>query len=376
MRALVLVLVAGCTAAPPPVALQMNDLSVLLPLPRTEEMALAPMAPAQGGVLFPEAMYAASGASVNYSSLHVVAFRLDPCFGATCQPQLRVVFQPMAMTTEGTVVAQDAAIHAFYALTTEQLLDAVGEVAQARRDDNGDVDLGPLAPHPVVARESLAGRLALAFDAILLKYAGAANLMRFTTLQLEFPNLGDLVGGDGEVWELEAFDVAGGVATRKQIPTLDAGRTTMSFQAAAAPLSATFSPLTTSTDNSDLLVNYMQATQATPAARQLAFDAALRIENPRDNSPNTIDCASCHMAEPARQLVGEPLGLTATGNANAFVPDAAIPVADLAATTHVVDANGNLNIHAFSYSGTEPMINQRVIDETAANLAYVAMLMR
>lgn len=207
-----------------------------------------------------------------------------------------------------------------------------------------------------------------------MKYAGVANLVRFTTLQVEFTELPDLVGGDGEVWALEAFDVAGGAATRRQIPTLPDGQTTMSFQAAAAPLSATFSPMTSSTDNIGLLVNYAEATQATPSARQLAFDAALRIENPADNSPDTIDCASCHMAQPARQLVGEPLGLMAAGDPNAFVPDAAIPVADLAATTRVVDANGNLNIHAFSYSGTEPMINQRVIDETAANLATLAAL--
>jgi len=74
--------------------------------------------------------------------------------------------------------------------------------------------------------------------------------------------------------------------------------------------------------------------------------------------------------------IGEALGMTTVGDANAFVPDASIPVADLAQTTQLVGTDGVLNIHAFSYRTSAAMINQRVINETAANLAYIATLLQ
>jgi hypothetical protein len=83
------------------------------------------------------------------------------------------------------------------------------------------------------------------------------------------------------------------------------------------------------------------------------------------------------MAEPSRVLVGQPMfGMSPTGDANAFVADSSIPAADLAqTTTTIVDpTDGGLDIHAFSYRNAMPMINQRVINETAANLAYLHSL--
>jgi hypothetical protein len=150
----------------------------------------------------------------------------------------------------------------------------------------------------------------------------------------------------------------------------------MGLSAAVNPLEATLSPETTSTDDLDLLASYSQAMAATPAALDSAFGAALRIENPHDNSPDTIDCGSCHMAQPAIQLVGAPLGMSASGNSDAFVPASSIPTADLAQTTTLVGSDDVLNIHAFSYRTTSPMINQRVINETAANLAYISTLLQ
>jgi hypothetical protein len=379
----------GTGSTLPAIDLQMNDLSVLLPLPRDQtelDMALAPSAQAQGGPLFPEALYDAGGGGGGYTDLRVAAFRLDPCFGqlgaiaspSKCQAQLRVVFQPMVATSDNSVIAPDMGVHAFYALSDAQLVDAVTDMIDAREDDHGSADLGPLAVHPVVAQEGLTGPLAQRFDAIILKYAGAANLIRFTTLELELPNLAapDGDGDGGGVWQLESFDVGSGSATRRTIATLAGSATTMSFEVATNPLSADFSPMTTSTDDISLLVNYTQAAAASTDALQAAYDSALRIENPRDNSPDTIDCASCHMAEPGRVLVGEPLGMTASGDANAFVPDAAIPLADLAQTTDILGSDGTLNIHAFSYVRAEPVINQRVIHETAANLTYIAALLQ
>jgi hypothetical protein len=137
------------------------------------------------------------------------------------------------------------------------------------------------------------------------------------------------------------------------------------------PLHSYIQPATGSPDDMHVLADYPSAQQVSVADLQSAYDAALRIENPGFHSPNTIDCASCHLAQPARQLVGEKyFGLSPAGNANAFVADPFIPPADTVSVTSVLDGDG-LNLHAFSYRDGEPMINQRVINETAAFLVYV-----
>jgi hypothetical protein len=252
----------------------------------------------------------------------------------------------------------------------------VTELVAARIADVGSGDLGPLAPHVVVASEGFAGTLAQSFDGIITKYAGAANFVRFTGFELEeFDGPAQNDPDEGALfWELNGFNISAGSATAMDIASLPAGTTDVGLGVGLQPLATSFSPETTSADNISLIANYTQAMQASAADRQASYDAALRIENPLDNSPNTIDCASCHMAQPARQLVGAVLGMTASGDPNAFVPDASIPVADLAQTTQLVE-DGDLNIHAFSYLPTGPMINQRAINETAANLAYIATLL-
>ncbi|MEI8026387.1 MAG: hypothetical protein WCI18_08560 [Pseudomonadota bacterium] len=59
----------------------------------------------------------------------------------------------------------------------------------------------------------------------------------------------------------------------------------------------------------------------------------------------------------------------ATGNRNAFVAPASIPAGDIAAKAPFVPSSQNF--HAFSYKGDRPVINQRVINETATIVDYV-----
>lgn len=414
---------AGCTTSsssptpPAPSNLQMNDLSVMMPLPQSDaELAawMAPTSPGVGGAILPDSIITTVPIGIDTTSLRVAAFRLDPCFGAlgsaiddaTCQNQLRIVWEPMfaedqnGVTPDGAgsgsgsavtpaVSVADAALHAFYSISRDQLLSLVNEIVDARVADGGDHDLGPLAPNPIIASEGLSGTLAQSYASILGRYAGGANLVRVTFFEVEAVD--GIAGGSGgqnpigggEFWELNSFNVADGSATPRAIPTLmpqdgvpDGGsdvQNGMSLSASLDPLESSGSPGTTSNDNIALLESTIEAGSAAKSDVQAAFDSALRIENPHDNSPDTIDCASCHLAQPALQLVGAPLGMSATGDANAFVPDSRIPVADLAQTTSL-DSDGILNIHAFSYRDVQPMINQRVINETAANWAYIEKL--
>jgi hypothetical protein len=374
MRYAAIAMLVGCAASPAP-ALQMNDLSVLLPMATTpDELGayLTPDSPSANGPLLPAALYDADPNRISATGLRVVGFRLDPCFGATCDNQIRLVFEQLIGDAPTVPQAIDGGVHVTYSLTRDQLLAAVREIAAARAAVD-DGDLGPLAVNPIVAREGLTGEMAQKLMAIVATYADGTKIERITTFA--FRTGGSTTGqSPAPAWDMHGFMVASGVETPIEIPTLGPGTTSVSITETTAPLEGNLSPETTSPDDPALLADTMRAMAATPAARQAAFDAALRVENPTKNTPDTIDCASCHMAEPARVLVGEQMfGLTTTNDANAFAADASIPEADLAATTTTIvnPTNGVLDVHAFSYLFTTPMINQRVINETAANLAYL-----
>jgi hypothetical protein len=372
----------------------MNDLSVLMPLPRTQaelDTMLGPSSQGNGGMFLPETLYVQdlNALEMPYQQLKLVAFRLDPCFGPTdpvadashCQNQLRLVFQPL-IENDGAGVpatAADGAVHVFYQLSREQLLAAVDDLVAARRAAGGDDDLGPLAPHPLLVREGLAGSYGNSLASILPKYAGPGNLIRFTSFTISTITHG-LAPGPASVdqfWLLRGQLVDGTTLSPISIATFPAGTVNMTLDAqSTAPLASRAAPAPTGPDDISALMSMNGATAATAAMRQAAFDAALRIENPRFHTPDTIDCASCHMAQPARELVGEIFGLSASGNANAFVAAGTFPATDLMATTHLVSADGGLNVHAFSYRSHDPMINQRVINETAANVGLVRQLRR
>ncbi|HEY4240307.1 MAG TPA: hypothetical protein VGM88_10840 [Kofleriaceae bacterium] len=386
MRSLApLLLLAACTdsGSSPTTALQMNDLSVMFPLPQTTaafDAMLPANAPAlEGGEILPQATFESGSPGVLYEGLVAVAFRLDPCFGNPgtisdgpgCQNQLRIVFQPLFDSGGGVAMANDIAVHAFYDISRSELLQIIDEIRAAREEAGQTTDLGPLQMHPIIVDQGNDGAFAQHLRGILTEHAGASKLVRFTTLQIEeiFANSGDNppVGGS-EFWIMNGFDVASGTAAGFAIPTLPDGSLSETFTAGVDPLLANGSPATTAADN--ILAISDPSTAPTVAQEQAAVDAALRIENPLMHSPNTIDCVSCHLAPPARQLNASEL----TGSPGTeFQPAAQIPADDLVQTTDFfTDEDEVLNIHAFSYRNGTPMINQRVINETAANLAYLS----
>ena len=380
---------AGCTTSSHSTdsGLQMNDLSILFPLPANDAELAAALGPSTlgvGGPLVPQALFEedTDANTIDYTKLHAVAFRLDPCFAhlgaitdrSTCAAQLRVVFQQVSDLGGGDIEANDVGVHAFYSVTNDQFDAAVHEVVAARLANGGDTDLGSLAVHPILRAQGLTGAFGTALAGIITKYAGAANLVKFTSLA------GFEAGGGAHpliqptsFWSFQGFDIANNATTAMVIPTLPNSVTSMSVSAGnTSPLAASIAPVTSSNDNIETLINSFELGMATSAAKQSAFDAALRIENPAASSPNTIDCGSCHLAQFAVQLVGTPvLHFTESGNANAFVADPGIPSVDLTPMTALVQGDGSINLHAFSYRGTGPMINQRVVNETAANLAYL-----
>ncbi|MFT3712267.1 MAG: hypothetical protein QM817_31870 [Archangium sp.] len=369
--------------------LQLNDVSVLFPLASSatelSTSSLKPTAIGSRGMLFPQATYDAvghiSGSSGNpppggigealYPDLHIVAVRVDPCFAelnpdphsTTCENQLRLIIQEVK-ATGGTGNGFDSAMHVFYRLNRAEVLAFARGVAMLREANAPGQRLGKLAPHPVMVTQGLGGAMASGVRALILRYAGVQNLMRVTKLSASTAGFG---------WDFSGFDIApNGTLTAMVIPSLAMNATSQSLFSGFSITSpeAFFSPSTTSADDFTRLSSSMSAGMLTMQERATAFDALIRVNHPARNSPNTIDCASCHFATPTSVLIAKAkYSLDEATTAGVFtVTGPAVLPTELVPT---FQTTGGFNVHAFSYFDAEPGINQRVVNESAAVVEFL-----
>ena len=75
----------------------------------------------------------------------------------------------------GAPVAFDSALHVFYNLTRGEFLALFAEALVDLRVANANGEAaGPLAPHPIMARQGLGGSMAKGVEQLILLYAGAS----------------------------------------------------------------------------------------------------------------------------------------------------------------------------------------------------------
>jgi hypothetical protein len=294
--------------------------------------------------------------------LRAVAFRIDPCFAqmgtitaaTACAHQLRIIYQPITLNSSGKALsAQDAGVHAFYTLSSDDFADLVKGIVALREANSATAgaDLGPLAIHPILAKQGLSGKMDEGLNALVLKYAGTSSLTRITAFVGVF--------GQHTSWNFAAADVTKGKAVLSAIPGLPPKTVLESVNLGTAPeglLSLTFPTPDTADSVNPLLVATCQ-------------------ESTDVNTPNTIDCASCHTAQIGRQLIGQDyFKLSTEGDANVFTPDSShVSAKDFVSKYAATQPNGlSANLHAFSYDGTQPMIVQRVVNESAAIVAQLS----
>lgn len=362
-------------------AVSAPDLSIAFPLPdRIEDQAalLAANDVAAAGELLDGAAFAQVGAldlnsegpagktgEAARSGLRLVALRIDPCFGpidgAACAPQLRLVFQGLAASSEGTVQADDGAVHVFVKLDDAELLRTVKQVLALKEAAGGYAD-APLGVHPILAKQGLGGAFAKGLRSIVLEHAGAAKTVRVTFFKL--------LNAGVSTWSFGILENQSGSYRLASIATIARpGQSLSNALAFGGDLSATVDPATSHADNLTLLLDTNRAKAAAAADRQAAFDAALRIENPLRHTPDTIDCVSCHTAMAAARSAEAKLGLSREGNANHFV--AKVPVLPTMPATVSLH-----NLHAFSYLGRELGVSQRTANETAVAVERVNAKLR
>ncbi len=347
------------------------DVSLLYPIPgalaeRTSLVGAAEVG--AKGTLLPRDVYEqlprvdlALPNQQSYDMMRVVAVRFDPCFPALrepCQNQIRVVMQPVVFHVSGEMlVASDDAIHLFYALTREQWVTAVRRVSDLGRAAGVGAEVGPLGVHPALSAEGVEGTFADGLRQVLLDNAGEQNLSRVTFMAL---------GGFGDVWTFGGFDVDGGALV--PMPIAGISQRDQTFvnldHEGVSFVDASIAPASTSADDLSLLLDPEAAAAATSDAVGLAYAAALRIESPDHHTPETVDCASCHVAMSARSWAEVSYALSAEGRPDAYrSEDGAIPAGATAYRTN--------HLRAFGHFGTLPSISQRVVNETAAVVAYV-----
>lgn len=331
-----------------------QDVSVLFPLgARLDALPRADgMVPREAFDRVPAPLDARKVPADRYAALRVVAVRLDPCFGALagattgCRPQVRLVLQQLR-EEGGEVVADDGAVHAFFAVTREELVAFARDVV-ALGKLHGGVPAGPLGVHPILARQGPDGAFGKALVARLSTVARPAKLDRLTFFVR--------TAARASTWTFGAFDGPG--LSRLTIAGTSATEITLTASAGEGPTGIR-TPATTTADDPMLLANVGLATAATPEAREKAFAAALRVEHPGRHTPDTVDCVSCHVAETARRIGEARFGLSAKGHVDAFVGPGDTGKVGTPAVPSLE------NVHAFGYLGREIGISQRTAFESA-----------
>jgi hypothetical protein len=358
---------------------QMNDLSVML---WATDRWLDPDSVGRGQEkLVPEPIWQALegsiehqqsfGSSIPRDRYVVVGLRLDPCAnvlapaanGQACVNEIRLTWERLRDNYYEQEYGEDGGVHTIYRVDRAEMTEVIkGMIAlrEANQATRG-APMGPLATHPIIAAQGIMGPMAQGVKKIILEHVSAKNLVRATAFSWDTWE---------HKWTFGGIDVNAGVAAEMGGP-LSTGLFMLGHENGYAdPFRFTDQGFSGRTDLF-ALGNSANAAQANKAELQKSFDAAVAIENPTLHSAATIDCASCHMAQPLMDVVGASSGLTLEGNPNRYVPPPSIDQADMAKAGPVVNALKGLNIHAFSSNGGGGTLNRRVINETAATVAYV-----
>jgi hypothetical protein len=379
----------SCTAKPPSapgaaatplraVTLTPADVTMIWPLPATQEQndsMLRATSPGAHGELLPADLYeipvldqrdwAVKDPLVDRARLRVVAARLDPCFASFAKPddpscvnQIRLVLQvirPGGGTPGGgaQLAANDGAVHAFYEIPREELLELVRRLA-ALRDRNGITAGNTLGVHPLLAKTGLGSEYARELQAMLLSHVGARRLTRVTFFAR--------TAAREPEWPFGIFDVAGGKLAPQKIVTLGLERQVLE---GAGPVKVV-RPATSSKDNPAALLPVFGPSRSASAAERAAFAAALRIQNPGRHTPETMACAECHAAQRLQSSGEAVLGLrVADFREDHFASTVLAPGGRIEAE----------NFHSCGYLGTSLAVSTRTANETAVVLGAFDVLL-
>lgn len=352
------------------VKLDLNDVSILFPLPKLGDWNDLPAAStiAEKGVLLskevvqqiPQLLAMGTNEEL-YSSLHAVGVRIDPCFTegrgpVKCQTQIRMIWQPLSNLTEDTSTF-DASLHTFYQLTESEFKSLITDLKKLKSDFNIEPNLtNPLTVNPTIEAQGFKSDYYNRLIKIIYTYVGEKNFTRITFMQLAM---------GGNVWTFGGFDVENGQLQKIKIPRVNS--TTQIFRNSAAPRPIWFiggiSPEPTDSENLNILTK--DSRKLAPQDETSIIEAtrsAFKFENPSLHNPGTLDCVSCHVAQPAKIWALRQYPWLQIDNLSRDV----IYTAKGINTRNMSPMQIHTNIvRAFGYFMTAPFVAQRTINETA-----------
>ena len=350
-------------------AWDLNDVSYLMPLPEKigPDSLLSLKSSARGGALLAEAMIHRLPVLAPHltreqtaASLRVIAVRIDPCFPLptpqSCQKQIRLVWQPLELDRRNQVKTTDAALHSFYVLTDAEFGTLLRDLEDWKKNYAVNTDYLPLQTHPAWAAEGDSSRALTDFNKIMTKVAGLENLSRVTVMVLR---------GAGDMWAFAGFDMKEGQLEMFRIPRTD--RMSQAFINLAVPADyftgGGILPQPSGADTLNVITNESEHLDSSSEETiRKEIKAAYRIENPKNHTPENMDCVSCHVAQPAIHWALNKqahLKLDQLWNSEIYQN----PKYDL--TNLSSDIWNTQIIRGLGYFGRNMAISQRVINESA-----------
>ncbi|NUN04474.1 MAG: hypothetical protein HUU57_01820 [Bdellovibrio sp.] len=356
-------------SAPTLAAWDLNDVSYLMPLPKkvATDSLLSLKSSARGGFLLREALVQRLPIlspqltrEQAAASLRVMAVRIDPCFPLptpqSCQKQIRLVWQPLESDRRNQVKTIDAALHSFYVLTDAEFATLLKDLEEWKKTYAINTNFVPLQIHPAWAADGDSSPALAEFHKIITKLAGLENLSRVTVMVLR---------GAGDMWAFAGFEMKDGKMELMRIPRID--RMSQAFINLAVPsdhfTGGGILPLPTGADTLSTITNeseHLDVNSEDTIRKEIK--AAYRIENPKNHTPENMDCVSCHVAQPAIHWALNKqahLKLDQLWSHEIYKN----PKYDL--TNVSPDLLNTQIIRGFGYFGRNMAISQRVINESA-----------
>lgn len=356
--------------------LDLNDVSILLPLPTPnnwQQLWNGDTQAAKGAILpvsYLKEVPRLIGQSTNaalFPDIKVLGMRVDPCFheGPTpvqCRRQIRLIWQPLKLEQNITSTF-DASLHSFYDLSDEEFKTLLNELTALKKTKAAKNDFLPLGINPFIKQEGLDGEYLLSLRKIILKYIGESNLNRITFMQL-FPN--------EKTWLFGGFDFKDKKAIPLVIPRLNRNaqvfNNSVSLDRPFWFVGGIKPELPEGIENLKILITDSRVIAPQDEEEiKAAVKAAFRFENPETHNPGTVDCASCHVAQPARAWATRQypwFQFDVLHKQDIYKSDRDLRnLSPMQPHTNIV--------RAFGYFMNRPFVAQRTINESAEVIKYI-----
>lgn len=352
---------------------EVNDVSILYDLPKDHE-ALDLLIGAKKLIpkkhfdeIKPLIMGHPGSPKDEYASLRVIGVRIDPCFTYTnspkCFPQLRLVWQPVGKV-QGKYTTFDAGLHTFHGLNPadwKSVLRRIKALKLKMESLGVSTKNTPLGIHPALKNPETKTVFELELAGIIQDYATAKTLSRITFMKLFTRDIWWVFGG---------FDIKNGRMVKMTLPRHSEKEDAQNFFNtdfnAPVGMKGAFTPeLVNTTKKNDLseLLKDFSYTFSTPEGRVYVKESLGildRIENPKFFTPETIDCAHCHVAAGARAYLNDrDTKFYQANQKTAFRYSGS-------GTQNTSESLANSKtMRMFGYFGSKTSLAQRVINESA-----------